>query len=136
MVELNPGFVNGYDIRYRDNVRDDDLRVLDDAIHCLHKSGIIVILTDVELNIKSQFKGFGIENKIGKENIFENIKDALGKAEKMGDGKTQNTWQQNLLRFSLHLISAINFSNILNHSGRVHSVSESKKFGACGQAEG
>jgi len=57
-----------------------ELDILSESIRQLQTSGIIVILSDANLNIQNQFRQHGIEKKVGEGNIFDSIKSALTKA--------------------------------------------------------
>ena len=66
-----------------------ELDILGEAILRIQKSGIVVMISDAGLNIQNQFRQHGIEKKVGKGKIFDNIKDALSKA-KIIRGSNQN----------------------------------------------
>lgn len=59
-----------------------DLYKLSNVVKRLQKSGIIVIISDVDKTIQDQLRLYGIENKLGSENICNNINDALAQADK------------------------------------------------------
>ena len=59
-----------------------ELDVLKEALHRLKKSKIIVILSDVEENVRHQFEEYEIENGLGIDHIFYAIDDALTQANK------------------------------------------------------
>lgn len=64
--------------------------LLKKGLHQLKKSNISVILTDVEENVRHQFRVNEIENDVGIENIFFSIKDALSYAYKVLNKKSVN----------------------------------------------
>ena len=60
-----------------------DLHLLTEITARLKKSDIIVIFSDVGKNVRLQFREFGIEQKLGGENICCNVSDAVVQATKV-----------------------------------------------------
>lgn len=56
-----------------------EVQIIKVVLQKLHSSGIVVILADVEKNLKNQFRQFEIINDVGIENVFNDISEAIMK---------------------------------------------------------
>jgi MFS superfamily sulfate permease-like transporter len=63
-------------------IRQFELDVVIEVIRRLRKRKIIIIFADVSENLRHQFRQYEIEKKVGSENIFYSITDALVQAGK------------------------------------------------------
>lgn len=59
-----------------------EAHVLDDVIKKLSENEIIVFFSDIDTNIENQLKKYNLRQKVGRQNIFYKITDALKCAEK------------------------------------------------------
>ncbi len=60
-------------------MRSYEVLIIKVVLQKLHSSGIVVILADVEKNLKNQFRQFEILNEVGIENVFNDISEAIMK---------------------------------------------------------
>jgi len=68
-------------------IQEFELKILMKVIERLQKSSIIVILSDVKGIVRNQFNRYKIEQKVGNENIFYQITDALILTKRLKAGK-------------------------------------------------
>ncbi len=75
-------------IRFRGkkHLKESERDILIKGLQQLKKSKILVILSDVEENVRREFRKSDIENKVGMENIYYSINDALIQAKRIQKG--------------------------------------------------
>jgi len=60
----------------------DEAHILGEVIICLSVEKIKIFFSDVDMNLEKQLKKYDLVQKVGEDNIFYTIDDALNRAEK------------------------------------------------------